>query len=494
MTRAPSSILVVEDEALIADDLVQTLQTFGYVVPAVVARGEDAIQAATEHKPSLVLMDIKLAGRMDGIDAARAITSRLQVPIVFLTSHTDSSMLQRASGVQPLGYVTKPFVQRELRIALELALHKHEVAQALRTKERWFQATLGSIADAVVATDERGHVLFLNEAAVQLVGVPESEATGRPASEVVRLLDENGGRLGDPGLTLLSGAEASSTTSTAWLLAAGAARPVLVEHSAARICGDRGETLGAVAVYRDISRRRALEEAVERSARLASLATLSAGISHEINNPLTVVLTSIDLALDQAMRGEVLDVASLRDVQAAALRIAEIVRGMREFVRSSQLRLGPVVLADVVTDAAQTVARIAQDHARVVVVPGDVPLVLADRGRLQQVLVNLLTNAVHAIAPGRADEHRIEVGLSTDARGWAVIAVRDDGHGIPRDLLPRVMDPFVTTKMPGGGTGLGLAVSRTLVTAHGGELSVESEVGRGTTVEVRLPPHRGAAA
>ena len=158
-------ILVVEDEAIIAYDLERTLQRLGYDVPEVVAEGEAAIEAAARHAPSLVLMDIKLRGALDGVDAARAIRERLEMPVVFLTSHSDLATLSRAAAAQPQGYVMKPFVERDLHVAIEVAIRKHEVERALRHRERWFSTTLQCVGDGVVATDEGMAVSYLNRAA-----------------------------------------------------------------------------------------------------------------------------------------------------------------------------------------------------------------------------------------------------------------------------------------------------------------------------------------
>ena len=164
-------ILVVEDEAIIAYDLERTLQRLGYDVPEVVAEGEAAIEAAARHAPSLVLMDIKLRGALDGVDAARAIRERLEMPVVFLTSHSDVATLSRAAAAQPQGYVMKPFVERDLHVAIEVAIRKHEVERALRHRERWFSTTLRCVGDGVIATDENLTVSYLNRAAEALTGL-----------------------------------------------------------------------------------------------------------------------------------------------------------------------------------------------------------------------------------------------------------------------------------------------------------------------------------
>jgi len=160
-----ATILVVEDEAIIADDIRRTLIRFGYDVPLVASTGRAALEAAASFKPQLVLMDIKLKGAMDGIEAASAIQREHDVPIVYLTSHSDDATLARAMQTAPSGYVLKPFDERELRTAIEVALNKHRLEAQLAERERWFSTTLRSIGDAVIATDRQEKITFINAVA-----------------------------------------------------------------------------------------------------------------------------------------------------------------------------------------------------------------------------------------------------------------------------------------------------------------------------------------
>ena len=129
-------ILIVEDEAIVATDISNTLQVLGYAALAVASSGESAIELATAKRPDLVLMDIRLKGSIDGVRAAREISDRLGIPVVYLTAHADERTLRRAKATQPFGYVLKPFDERDLHVAIEIALdrsQKHETLQRLAT-------------------------------------------------------------------------------------------------------------------------------------------------------------------------------------------------------------------------------------------------------------------------------------------------------------------------------------------------------------------------
>ncbi len=122
-----AKILVVEDEIIIARDVQRSLENLGYVVPAIVSSGEEAIRKADETRPDLVLMGIMLKGEMNGVRAAEQIRARFDIPVVYLTAYADEKTLQCAKVTKPFGYVLKPFEERELLAAIEMALHKHEV-------------------------------------------------------------------------------------------------------------------------------------------------------------------------------------------------------------------------------------------------------------------------------------------------------------------------------------------------------------------------------
>jgi CheY-like chemotaxis protein len=172
--------MVVEDEAIVAMDLENQLRSMGYAVIAQESRGEDAVARAVDVRPDLVLMDIRLAGAMDGIEAATRIRRAIDAPVVYLTAHSDDETFGRASVTDPVAYVLKPFDRRSLKAAIDLGLYRHRMDARLRQMERWLASTLRSMGDAVVTTDLEGRVTYLNQVAERVAGWPLSEAEGRP--------------------------------------------------------------------------------------------------------------------------------------------------------------------------------------------------------------------------------------------------------------------------------------------------------------------------
>ncbi len=240
-----TAVLVVEDEALIAGDIQRTLVRLGYQVPTTTGTAENALREVELRPPGLVLMDIKLRGKMDGIEAAQAIRLRFDIPVVYLTSHSDEATLVRAKATNPHGYLLKPFTDRELRTAIEVALHRHELEVRITTRERWFSTTLRSIGDAVIATDQHETITFLNSVAERLTGWGQ-EALGRPLSEVLVLVDPEGRRVSSPvAAALARSVPVELPPNTGLVVKTG--RQIAVDDSASPIIDEKGQVLGGVA-------------------------------------------------------------------------------------------------------------------------------------------------------------------------------------------------------------------------------------------------------
>ncbi len=500
-------VLIVEDEAIIAEDIRRTLVKLGYDVTRSAATGADALALAETLKPRLILMDIKLKGAMDGIEAAGLIRERFGIPVVYLTSHSDEATLARAKETQPYGYILKPFEDRELRIAIEVAMRKHELESQLAERERWFATTLESIGDAVIAIDPNNVITFLNPVAEKVTGWGRAEAVGKKLMDVLRLVDDAGVLL-DLSRPPPEGFAAAVPTYAGLVPKSGANIPV--DNSAAPIVDAKGNVLGQVVVFRDITERRHLEQRLAVSERMAAIGTMAAGMSHEINNPLAYVVANVAFGVettDELARGlervraagapsveldnllkSVVDLrAALSEAHEGAERVRKIVHDLKKFTRAEDPKLTLLDVPDVLDSAIKMTAHLVRHHAQLRKEYGTTPFVEASEGPLVQLFTNLLVNAAQAIAEGNAESQTIRVVTYSDDAGRAVVEVHDTGAGITKENLRRLFDPFFTTKPIGAGMGLGLSISHAVVVALGGEITVESEVGRGSMFRVSLP-------
>lgn len=258
-------ILVVEDQNIIALDLKGRLTTLGYLVPAIVAYGEEAVVKAGEVKPDLVLMDIVLKGEMDGVQAAEQIHQQFGLPVIYLTAHSDERTLQRARLTEPYGYILKPFEDRELNMAIEIALYKHLMERKLRESERWLTATLKSIGDAVIAADTDKRIKFMNPAAEALTGWPQAEAAGRELSQVFKIVNEGTGARASTSVTKALREGTAVGPSASVTLATRDGREVPIEESASPIHDEQGNITGVVLIFRDITERKQAEVQLRES-------------------------------------------------------------------------------------------------------------------------------------------------------------------------------------------------------------------------------------
>ncbi|MBW4481815.1 MAG: EAL domain-containing protein [Tildeniella torsiva UHER 1998/13D] len=260
------TILVVEDEVVIAMDLQATLIDLGHQVPEIITSGEAAVQKALELHPDLVLMDIHLSGAVDGIAAAAAINEALDIPVIYLTAYADEDTLKRASLTAPFGYILKPFEARELRANIDIAFYKHRLEKTIKEHRQWLLAVLNSISEGVAASDPSGLIKFMNPVAEALTGWSQAEAIGRSPAEVFHFLDEVTRNLIDnPLLKSLHEDHTVYLPDNALLLTKQGAE-IPVADSAAPIYSDRGNLEGAVMVVRDSTEQRRLEAQLEHNA------------------------------------------------------------------------------------------------------------------------------------------------------------------------------------------------------------------------------------
>ncbi len=237
-----------------------------------------------------------------------------------------------------------------------------------------------------------------------------------------------------------------------------------------------------------------------RSEKLAALGTMLSGVAHELNNPLSNIGTFTQILAEEVSAGETAYLKELiEQIDAETWRARHIVRSLLDYARDREFKREPIPLAALVNETLRLMrGRIASEAIVNVDIPADLE-VPGDRQRLQQVLINLLSNALVAIdtageiaisarhAVAHRERGKLVFGQCPDQAESIEILLRDNGHGIPADVLPRIFDPFFTTKEVGQGIGLGLFIVFEIIEEHGGCIAVESEIGRGTTFRIQLP-------
>jgi len=245
-----ANILIVEDDFVIAKVLAESLQDLGYQVAGIVSTGEEAVERSAKVHPDLVLMDIRLKGEMDGIDAGEAISGDLHIPIVYLTAYSDERTVERAKITEPYGYLIKPFTDTELKTTLEMAIYKHRREKREREKGEWFLETLMAISDGIITTNAEGQITFMNPAAELMTGWQGSESFLRPLPEVLRLVHEGTGEAVENLARRAAREENLVTGEGDEVLIAKNGTRWPVEGRVSPIRDGRGKSIGAVAIFR----------------------------------------------------------------------------------------------------------------------------------------------------------------------------------------------------------------------------------------------------
>ncbi len=359
--------------------------------------------------------------------------------------------------------------------------------RARETAQRLAQI-IDQAPDAIVIS-RGGMILEANPAAAAMLGFPsKDQLVGRSLAQFV--VGEDGAVMRERTGRIMRGEHPGPP----WVYRAKRADGTVLLVEIASFASEYGGQPANIAFGRDVTARERLQEQLARTERLAALGTLAAGVAHEINNPLAALALNVEIVTRAVSRASLsaLDketgATALDELKRSVERMTAVVRDLSGFSRSASEQHGPIDVAGTVERALRVARHATKQRATVAVELDATPAVLGNPGKLEQVLVNLVVNAAQAFPEGRSEaQNQITLRgfrLGTDR---AAIEVCDNGTGIPAEVVGRVFDPFFTTKPAGVGTGLGLFICHNLVRQMDGEIVVDSQTGRGTTMRVVLP-------
>ena len=497
-------ILVVEDEAILAEDLRESLERQSYHVVGTVDNAADARAYADRERPDLVMMDIHLAGGDDGISTAAHLREVFDLPVIFLTAHSDQATLDRAKHTSPYGYLVKPFEDQELRASIETAIYRHKSDAQLRRMERWLRTTLHSIGDGVITVDLDRRITFINPVAERITGWSRQAAIGCPYDHVFALHDDLNQRVPDPIAPVLSAGE-SLHFDQSYTIDTKDGHRRRIDDSIAPIRDEQGSINGAIIIFRDATEkweleqlRQQSEQRMQEAQKLESLGVLAAGIAHDFNNLLAIIVGHAELMQMQDPVHEE-NRECLAQICGAGHRAAQLCEQMLTYAESGQFELKPIDLRPILDTTARLAPRSFSGQIEVKLdLPANLPPVRGHIGRLQQLFTNLVLNGAEAMCdrPGTIEliartvdtlpaNLRVAPERAEPARTWLRVVVEDHGLGIPASTLERIFDPFFSTKF--AGRGLGLSIVYNVVRLHDAGLAVHSQIGVGTRFEIYLP-------
>ncbi len=373
-----------------------------------------------------------------------------------------------------------------------LAQNLDEARRGLLAESASARGVIQSITDGIIAVDRSGRIQTWNRAMEERYGVPEAEVLGRGLFEAFPALEKEG--LGRGLETLLRGERPEIFLKHFEHETRHRGRVVLnIRGSALR--GPEDEVSGAVLAIEDVTDRLSLEREVQQAEKLAVVGQLAAGIAHQIGTPLNVISGSAEYLMmewgSERPRPQELEI-----IVAQTDRITKLIRQLLNFARPTRLELGPVRMNELLEEVlGLTEHQIAKERISIQTdFQAGLPVLAGDANQLEQAFLNIIVNAWHAMPEGGTLSLRTHLAPGSDrlrrggraAQGVEVL-IADTGIGIPAEHLPRIFDPFFSTKGVGKGTGLGLAIARRIVEDHHGTIEVSSEVGRGTSFRIWLP-------
>ncbi|TAL22279.1 MAG: response regulator [Nitrospirae bacterium] len=518
-----AKILIVEDEAIEAMDIQQRLADMGYPLPDIAHSGEEGVRKVEALQPDLILMDIMMPGKMDGVAAAEQIRSRFDIPIIFLTAYADDNTLSRAKITAPYGYIVKPFQERELHITVDMALYRHKMEKELKESKKWYSTTLRSIGDAVIATDKKGLITFMNPVAEGLTGWKMKNALNKEMAEVFNIMNmDTRQAVENPVLRVIrEGVTVGLANHT--ILIAREGKEIPIDDSAAPIKDDKGNIMGVVLVFRDITEREKMEEALKQSQAEVQtvnrdLEVYSYTISHELKAPLrSIEGFSKAILEDYANKLDATGKDFCKRIVAASKRMSQQIDSLLTMSRLTQgeLRENTVNLSDMAEVIAYELKKSQPERSAEFVIAKKIKI-HGDFDLLRIVMENLLANAWKFT--GKRKAAKIEFGqiqskpplnpllnqggelvdsensppklggVAKGRGGETVYFVRDNGAGFDMKYADKLFMPFqrLHSENEFSGLGVGLATVYKIITKHGGKIWAESEMGKGTTVYFTL--------
>ena len=501
-------IMVVDDEAIVTTQLEESLTSMGYEVVGSVYSGKEAVEMARRLRPNLILMDIVMPGRLDGIDASVIVKKELDIPVIFLTAYADDNFIKRAKDSEPFGYILKPFQEREIKAAIEVALHKKDMERRLGESEERYRSVVDTAIEAIITVDSRGNIVSWNQAAETMFGYRADEFAVKRLTFIIpeRLREDLENEM---DLIILTGKSNTigKTVEYSGLRKDGSEFPMEFSQAAWKTSKGAFFTI----IVRDISERKRAEEEqkkleaqLQRAQKMEAIGTLAGGVAHDLNNILAGLVSYPELLLleipqDSPLRNPILT------IQKSGEKAAAIVQDLLTLARGELAVTEVVNLNDIISEYLKSPEheRLKSFHPNVrfkTELERELLNILGSPAHLSKTVMNLISNEAEAMPYGG------EISISTENRyidspirdydhieegDYVTLAVSDTGVGISKKDRERIFEPFYTKKVMGrSGTGLGMTVVWGTVKDHNGYIDVKSAEGKGTTFTLYFPVSR----
>lgn len=508
-------VMIIDDDINLLDDLAYALKDDYRVWGC--PSGEEGMERLDETV-SAVVLDIRMPGQ-DGFQIFKAIKDRfLHLPVLFHSAYQDlKDPYEIMNEYRPFGYVSKSAGLEQLKDSIASAVayyaqirQNRELVRELQLTKNYLDSIIHSMPSIVIGLDSENHVIHWNQKAQETTGISAEQAIGQPVEIVLPDMIEHLEKIQEAiSLKIPMKTETAITQENGKTRYTDTLVYPLVTH----------EADGVVIRIDDVTERVMFEEMMVKTEKMMMVSGLAAGIAHEINNPLSIILQSIEITRQrllpemdlnrrvaeihgvdlQKLKGYMNDrkiYDNFNHIEKASLRTSEIVQNMLNFSRQYEIHSVPTDLVPLIEEALalsenEYSLKTAYNFHSIEIIreyDPNLPQVPCVRVEIVQVLLNLIKNAAQSLEPSGGERpRRITIKAGMRDR-MAVITVSDTGKGMSRETLKRIFDPFFTTKSPGQGTGLGLSVSLHIIREHHqGDLLAESTPGNGSIFTVLLP-------
>ena len=347
-----------------------------------------------------------------------------------------------------------------------------------------FDGLLKNMNGGVFAIDKDMKIQFFSKAAEWITGYSREEVLGKNCAEVFKATVCKDGC---PFEKVIK--QGIPVKKMSMVIMGKYGSQIAISRTAFRLEDNKGKTTGMAAVFRDTTELQNLREQLLQSEKMAVMGQLAAGVAHEINNPINGIITYIRLLLKKLDENKVDPETWKRNlelVERETRRIGRLVKNLLNFSRKTEPEFRSVSLKNLIEESLPLLhdqfliknVQLTKKYANTI------PEILGDPNQLQQVILNLILNAVQAVE----DQGRVSITLSAEGKSFVHLDIWDNGVGIPKEDLEKLFDPFFTTKTgKQAGVGLGLSIVKKIVTAHNGRIRIQSEIDKGTAVSIRFP-------
>ena len=511
-----TSLLIVEDEAVIAHEMKQSLEMMGYHVCGVAASLKEALPQISSIHPDLALMDIQLSGDTDGIEIAKQIYTTHNIPSIFVTAFTDSETISRAKQSGAFGFISKPIDYRRLSTTIEFVLYKHEMVNRIKKSEERYFGIVNSIDILIIRSTLDGEITYANHAFHRFNKSLEQPMNDRQIKDIIpdvwqtisRFVSAAGSDENLPPFIQKFSLKSGQNTWIQWAI--HGINNVQNQLSELQWIGkdithfkeeehkllsinellDNEIRLKTEDLYDANEKKRQLAAKLADAEKMATMGLFTSVIAHEINNFLSNVFNKMFLLEKQlnstASTQRCWDFTE--SIKQQLRKMSNLTQNILNYVRPTSSHFEWFDLNNLILDSLDNIRPETNNHP--IEFETDlnksIPLMHADSLGLEIVFKNIIQNSINSIHK----TGHIVIQTDQETGNEVIVKIRDDGTGIKADHVPKLFDPFFSTRHDKGGTGLGLLLSKKIIDEHEGTIHIESEWEAGTTVTIRLPINR----